>query len=212
MAKKIGGRGRGSRTKGERAKRKKMLRESARKRPMAGGRAKAGKRAVYTEEAASHKQRILEALENEKISAFLIELAGPEAPRVLQEIAVPASAELAAKNANLKVSGVRAVLNKLHSHGIVEYARVKDENTGWLSYVWSVKLSEVLGLLQEKEKMLGLLQAQGEKAAAALEDAPGSMFLCARGCGGRIPFDEAFDLRFRCGNCGAALKSANGKA
>ncbi|MEM3030839.1 MAG: hypothetical protein QXH27_03835 [Candidatus Micrarchaeia archaeon] len=166
---------------------------------------------VVPNEAELNRRRIVEAIENERIGKFLIELAGPDAPRVLHEIAVPASAEKVAKNANLKVSGVRMVLNKLHSHGIVEYARVRDENTGWLSYIWNVKLGEVLGLLQEKEKVMSLLHAQEATIAASEDNAPGSVFLCAKGCGGKISFEEAFDSRFRCGHCGAALKSANGK-
>ncbi|MEM4389547.1 MAG: hypothetical protein QXG98_02700 [Candidatus Micrarchaeia archaeon] len=173
---------------------------------------KTGKKAPSETEL--NRQRIIEAIEDERVGKFLIELAGPDTPRVLREIAVPASAESVAKNINMKVSGVRSILNKLHSHGIVEYTRVRDENTGWLSYVWNVKLGGVLELLNEKEKMMGLLQAQAGNSAMAMPEngTPGSVFFCAKGCGGKITFEEAFDLKFRCGSCGALLKSANGKA
>lgn len=138
-------------------------------------------------------------LQNSAVNELLVELAGDEAPQVVREIVKdPRSAEEVARESNMRVSGIRIVLNKLHSQGLAEYTKTKDENSGWYTYVWNIKTDELSKRLMNKD----MDSALGSKALIA-EDT--QIYACKKGCRGRIPFDEAMDCSFRCDNCGASL-------
>ena len=156
-----------------------------------------------------HREEVLKALEDTLFCQYLIEVAGETAPEVLKQISTPTSAEEAAHNADLKVSGTRVVLNKLHTIGIVEYSRSRNEDSGWYTYIWNVRTNDLEQLLDEKKKLLDIV---GSLGSGEEETDAANLFKCPK-CGGKkISFEEAMDTAFKCVECGAALKSLNGRS
>ncbi|MEW6329636.1 MAG: hypothetical protein AB1468_06010, partial [Candidatus Micrarchaeota archaeon] len=71
----------------------------------------------------SPKKPSNELLLNKHAREFLVQAAGENALCVMREITRPMSDERLAESCGLKVSDVRAVLNKLHNYGVVDYER-----------------------------------------------------------------------------------------
>lgn len=140
-------------------------------------------------------------LANAAVRSCLIEAAGENTINVLREFTTELSDEELAKKAKMKVSDVRIVLNKLHSLGMAQYARSRDKDSGWYSYVW--RLDEG----KEKEILMPVYQNKieekfiGEKCAEG-----GDKYFCVGcGVGSVVGFDVAMDRQFKCVNCGCDL-------
>ncbi|MBI5159613.1 hypothetical protein HY992_05835 [Candidatus Micrarchaeota archaeon] len=159
-------------------------------------------------EHASTREDVLSSLKDIAAKSLLLEVGGENALKVVEGIADPTSAEELAKTMGLKVSGVRVVLNKLHSQGLVEYAKVRGGDTGWYYYVWTFRVPELQALIQEKDKCVKLLEASVPDAVVGKEELK-NLFACPK-CNTRVKFEDAMDLRFKCGDCGKTLKNLNG--
>ncbi|MFH1779831.1 MAG: hypothetical protein ABH803_01655 [Candidatus Micrarchaeota archaeon] len=129
------------------------------------------------------------------IRPFVSEVAGKQGWQVVTAIGDGATDETIEKGTQIKMAEIRHVLNVLHNHGIVEYSRVKNMETGWFTYTWSVNTDRALGnyLLQKKREYEGL------KAKLTSQEAA-SLYECKEGCC-KLAFDEAFDSQFRCPTC-----------
>jgi len=133
------------------------------------------------------------------VRQFLIELAGEEALHVLKEFTQPMSDEELARRCKIKVSNVRAVLNKLHYKGIADYERTRDSQSGWYSYTWRVDLSRVMHILTEQKRAE---QRKYEEMAAY--ERSFDFFACSK-CAVKLPFEAAMDALFKCPGCGGNL-------
>jgi transcription factor E len=105
----------------------------------------------------------------------------------------------------LKLAVVRSLLNQLNYHGIVEYTREKNMQSGWFTYTWRVNKSRAMQnfLVKKKveyEALRKQINAQGEGAV---------IYNCPKGCG-RVAFDKAMDTQFACGSCSTKLKFVEG--
>jgi len=140
-------------------------------------------------------------LANKLVREFLVNLAGENALAVASEATERMSDEDLARVCKLKVSDVRAVLNKLHYEGIASYERSRDKDTGWYSYTWTVALEKIPQLLEERKARMA------REASARLEMEKGVEFYSCRRCGRkeRYPFEQAADLLFKCRRCGRML-------
>ncbi len=143
-----------------------------------------------------------ELLLNKHAREFLLQVAGENALSVVREIAQPMSDERLAENCRLKVSDVRAVLNKLHNYGVVDYERTRDKESGWYSYTWKLRPEAAVRLLAERR----------ENAAKEIEErlmfARSYNFFGCLSCkkkGEKIPFEIAVEWSFKCPSCGGAL-------
>ncbi len=158
------------------------------------------------------KEEVLKALEDVAVKSYLLEVGGENALKIVEALADPISAEELAKKMELKVSGVRVALNKFHSQGLVEYTKVRNTDSGWYFYVWNFRPNALHGLLEEKKKMVKLLDNLQPEATMHQQDGKEelkNLFACPK-CDNKVSFEEAMDLRFKCGDCGKALKSLNG--
>ncbi len=117
----------------------------------------------------------------------------------------PMSDEEIAKRCGLKVSDVRAVLNRLHEYGITAYIRERDKDTGWFSYNWVVNVIKLYDLLGQR-KVNG---AKREEDNLAYEKSY-TFYMCQNptcsGSSQRIPESEAIVTTYSCGKCGQNLK------
>ncbi|MEM3030768.1 MAG: hypothetical protein QXH27_03470 [Candidatus Micrarchaeia archaeon] len=140
-------------------------------------------------------------LANRLVREFLVNLAGENALSVAAEATESMSDEDLARVCKLKVSDVRAVLNKLHYEGIASYERSRDKESGWYSYTWTVNLEKIPQLLAERRAM----EAEAASARLAVERTV-DFYSCGK-CKRRekYTFEQAADLLFKCGKCGRVL-------
>jgi transcription initiation factor TFIIE subunit alpha len=141
-------------------------------------------------------------LANAAFSEYLMGLGGENASKVLITMDGAMSDEEIARNAKLKVSEVRSVLNKLHGQGIATYERTRDKDTGWYYYKWSLNHGAMEGAAAKGKA--------GMNSAAAVEGA-GNIYACPSCVQEKYPFETALDYLFKCPQCGSSLDYAESK-
>lgn len=146
-------------------------------------------------------QRISDILSKPIIRHKLVDLGGENAIAIVRNFTTGVSDEDIAKKLTLKISDVRAALNRLHSEGIVAYNRRKDSETGWYSYSWYLN----------KEKMERWAELQLSKFEGQCDE--GVDYYVCPSCGGSaiFEFDEAFEKSFRCEICNSQLEFVDEK-
>ncbi|TFG00422.1 MAG: transcription factor [Promethearchaeota archaeon] len=103
----------------------------------------------------------------------------------------------------LKVNTVRKTLYVLYSEKLAQFRRIRDKSTGWFIYFWWEDFDLIEELLFEKKRILQ------EKLRDRLEYEKENQFFSCKECEeGNInyTFEEAFELNFRCPECGNPLE------
>ncbi|MBI5227628.1 hypothetical protein HY988_03510 [Candidatus Micrarchaeota archaeon] len=138
-------------------------------------------------------------LADSNIRQTLIELGGENALALIRNIRGSHSDDELAKKLKLKISDVRATLNKLHSEGIVNYLREKDNETGWYSYSWSLNV-EKIGRWAGKQNNRSTLNSGSDHYACA-------------SCGAHsiVDFETAMTINFKCDRCEKLLEFVDEK-
>jgi transcription initiation factor TFIIE subunit alpha len=137
-------------------------------------------------------------LAEEHIRNLILQVAGEKAIAVAEALEEPLSDEDLANACRIKLSEVRAVLNKLHSLGLTSYERTRDKDSGWYSYIWRMSLQNADKLFEKKKELP--LKEVGEESFDFY-----SCSSCKKGEGVLIPFEVAFENKFKCLDCGAPL-------
>lgn len=145
------------------------------------------------------KWRSLVLLGSPSVRQTLIDLAGENTLNVIKEFDKEMSDEELARKTKIKVSEVRAVLNKMHSGGLVSYTRNRDKDSGWYSYLWKLNTTKMEEILPKAE--------QERNAESGEEATEGEHYIC-RICNPdkKVPFDRASELLFKCEVCGSSLE------
>ncbi|MEM3555631.1 MAG: hypothetical protein QXF56_02855 [Candidatus Micrarchaeia archaeon] len=143
------------------------------------------------------RSRISRKLADEHVRNLILQIAGEKALAVAEALEEPLSDEDLASACKIKLSEVRAVLNKLHSYGLTAYERSRDKESGWYSYVWRLSLNKADKLLQRKEVPASTVSEETVEFYTCKS--------CKKGEGVMIPFDVAFENKFKCLDCGAPL-------
>lgn len=105
-----------------------------------------------------------------------------------------------AKRTEIRINLVRRILYDLYDNRVVNYRRVRDENTGWYIYYWHLETDRALGYINSNRRLL--LQKLEEQ----LEREKDSMyFSCLNGCP-KVPFEQATEQDFKCPKCGVKLE------
>lgn len=139
-------------------------------------------------------------LANRLVRQFLLQTAGENALKIVKEFSEEMSDEDLARTCKLKVSDVRAVLNKLHGCGMAKYNRIKDKETGWYSYIWNIDPDQVIKVV-DGEKARRLSSKESANASETFE------FYNCEHCKSaqKISFEIAMDSWFKCTGCGSQL-------
>jgi transcription initiation factor TFIIE subunit alpha len=136
-------------------------------------------------------------LTNKFVQDYLLSSFGENSIRIIKAANTEMTDEALAAKCKLKVSEIRALLNKLHNLRLAEYTRIRDKDTGWYSYVWRVNLEKIYDTLEEqmKSEMKNLEMAMEESATVL-------SFYCPK-CSkeNKIDFDTATQIGFTCPNC-----------
>ena len=105
----------------------------------------------------------------------------------------------------LKLNTVRKTLYKLYSEKLAQFRRIRDKSTGWFIYYWWHEFDLLEEILLEKRNIV-----QG-KLRDRLKFEENNYFFVCKNCSSekniKYKFDEAFDLNFRCPDCGGPLEA-----
>lgn len=105
---------------------------------------------------------------------------------------------------NLKLNTVRKTLYKLYSEKLAQFRRIRDKATGWFIYFWWHEFDLLEEILLVKKKLVQ------EKLRDRLQFEENNYFFICKSCTQsslKYKFDEAFDLNFKCPECGGVLEA-----
>jgi len=146
-------------------------------------------------------------LEDPVIQKYLHELVGPKGMPVA---AAPPDGEVTdeelAEELGLELNDVRRALFILYENDLASYRRLRDEDSGWLTYLWTFEYDNIPEQLESE--MHRLLEALVERRDYELTH---EFYLCEH-CGIRFEFGEAMDFGFECPDCGSQLESMENSA
>ncbi|MFW5922333.1 MAG: transcription factor E [Halodesulfurarchaeum sp.] len=143
-----------------------------------------------------------ELLGDPVIQKYLNVLVGPKGMPVA---AAPPDGEVTdeelAERLGLELNDVRRALFILYENDLASYRRVRDEDSGWLTYLWTFEYEHIPGNLHEEmERLLKALELRREY------ERDNEFYLCPT-CSIRFEFGEAMDLGFQCPDCGGDLEA-----
>jgi transcription initiation factor TFIIE subunit alpha len=140
-------------------------------------------------------------LEDPVIQKYLHELVGP---RGMPVAAAPPDGEVTdeelAEELDLELNDVRRTLFILYENDLASYRRVRDEDSGWLTYLWTFEYGGIPENLQSE--MQRLLEGLEERRGYERDH---QFYLCDV-CSIRYEFAEAMEHGFECPECGSALQ------
>ncbi|PSQ19250.1 transcription factor [Halobacteriales archaeon QS_8_69_26] len=132
-------------------------------------------------------------LEDPVIQKYLHELVGPKGMPVA---AAPPDGEVTdeelAEELDMELNDVRRALFILYENDLASYRRLRDEDSGWLTYLWTFEYEKIPGNLAEE--MHRLLEALEDR----VEYERNHEFYLSEAAGLRFEFGEAMDYNFRC--------------
>ncbi len=134
------------------------------------------------------------------IRGYFINLVGEEGFKVVQKMPEEeVTDEKIAEVTGVLLNIVRRTLFILYENRLAVYRRVRDTDSGWLTYLWRLDLSNLDRQLElESRRLLRNLKAK-------LEFEEGKVFYtCANQCA-RYLFEEAAELEFICPECAEDL-------
>jgi transcription initiation factor TFIIE subunit alpha len=109
-----------------------------------------------------------------------------------------------ADKTQIRLNLVRKELYRLYDHSIVALRRSRDKETGWFVFNWRFQLDQLEGfILNQKRCVLGKLETRLEYEKSH------EFYSCQTpGCK-RFPFEEAFELLFKCPACDKPMMHIN---
>jgi transcription initiation factor TFIIE subunit alpha len=135
------------------------------------------------------------------IQKYLHELVGPTGMPVA---AAPPDGEVTdeelTEELGLELNDVRRALFILYENDLASYRRLRDEDSGWLTYLWTFHYENVPEQLEEE--MYRLLDALEERREY---EADNEFYLCPEESI-RFEFEEAIEFSFQCPQCDAELE------
>lgn len=146
-------------------------------------------------------QQVEELLQKPAIRSYFLRLVGEEGLQLLLRFPDEGehSDEELAESTGINLNSVRHSLYTLYERRLAVYRRVKDNETGWLTYLWHLQLDELEAVLAEeldrvKEKLVVRERYEEEN----------DFYLC-KTCGAMFTFNDAYKHDFSCTNCDVPL-------
>ncbi|MEM2934282.1 MAG: transcription factor [Methanocellales archaeon] len=133
------------------------------------------------------------------IRAYIKQLVGDEGLMVVEKMPRDeVTDEKIAEITGVSLNVVRRTLYILYENHLAKYRRVRDKESGWLTYFWTLDISNIDFVLEdEMRKLLRNLKRYLEFEESNI------FYLCSR-CG-RYSFDAAAKYNFICPSCGGKL-------
>lgn len=140
-------------------------------------------------------------LDDPVIKGYLINLVGEEGFKVVVNMPEgEVTDEKIAQATGVLLNIVRRTLFILYENRLAIYRRERDTDSGWLTYLWQLDLSNLNNQLEiESKKLLKNLKTK-------LEFEEDKIFYVCEKQDGRFLFETAAELEFKCPLCGGELK------
>ncbi len=140
-------------------------------------------------------------LEDPVIQKYLHELVGPKGMPVA---AAPPDGEVTdeelAEELDMELNDVRRALFILYENDLASYRRLRDEDSGWLTYLWTFEYGKIPENLEEEmHRLLEALEQRREYEAT-------HEFYLSEPAALRFEFEEAMEYGFECPETGAPLE------
>jgi transcription initiation factor TFIIE subunit alpha len=142
-----------------------------------------------------------EILRDDAVRTYLFRLIGDEGIDLLEKFPPEgeySDEDLAAKT-GINLNSVRHTLYTLYEKRLAEYRRIKNSETGWLTYLWKLNVDHICDAIQED------MQAILEKLETRERFEEENDFFICTSCG-RFTFNEVADLGFLCPQCGGDVE------
>ncbi|HJK01332.1 MAG TPA: transcription factor [Methanocorpusculum sp.] len=141
-----------------------------------------------------------EQLQNSAIYQYLLKLVGEEGIELLRRCpnAELSDEDIAAKT-EINLNSVRHTLYNLYEHRLAEYRRIKNNETGWLTYLWMMRMDNLNTILNTEMEIVV------EKLSARLRYDEMNDFYQCKNCGFMSTFNNAITTNFACEQCGEML-------
>lgn len=136
-------------------------------------------------------------LKNPAIYQYLLKLVGEEGIDLIKHFPQEErSDEEIAEITGINLNSVRHTLYLLYEKRLAEYRRIKNNETGWLTYLWVLKMENIGQTLKDEMAVVS------EKLSARLKfDQKNDFYQCSA-CGKTMTFNDAMSLNFVCPECG----------
>jgi transcription initiation factor TFIIE subunit alpha len=138
-----------------------------------------------------------EQLNDRAIRAYLMRMIGEDGLRLLEKFPLEGeySDEELAEDTAINLNAVRHTLYTLYEKRLAVYRRIKNSETGWLTYLWKLKFDNLDEALYED-----MIRALEKLEAREKYEEENDFFIC-KNCGVIFTFDEAFSRDFECPQC-----------
>ena len=139
---------------------------------------------------------IAEILKDEAVRSYLHRLIGDEGLDLLGRFPEEGeySDEDLAEKTGINLNSVRHTLYTLYEKRLAEYRRLKNTETGWLTYLWTLRLDRIHEAVREDMRML----LEKLEARETFEE-ENDFYICST-CG-TFTFNEVMELDFACPRC-----------
>lgn len=145
---------------------------------------------------------VAELLDDPAIKAYIRRMIGDEGIEVLRRFPVDGehSDEELAEITGISLNTVRHTLYTLYEKRLAEYRRLKNTETGWLTYLWHLRLDRLHGVIEEE------IRDVLEHLDARLTYEEKNDFYMCKDCGIIYTFTDAAGWNFECPNCEEMLE------
>jgi transcription initiation factor TFIIE subunit alpha len=139
---------------------------------------------------------IAEILKDDAVRSYLHRLIGDEGLNLLERFPEEGeySDEDLAEKTGINLNSVRHTLYTLYEKRLAEYRRLKNTETGWLTYLWTLRLDRTEGAIIEDMRLV-LEKLEARRSYEEEND----FYLCET-CG-TFTFNEVMELDFACPRC-----------
>ena len=149
---------------------------------------------------------VVSVLNEVSVREYLRKLVDDEGLRIVEAIPTrEITDEEIADLTDIKLNSVRKVLYILYENRMANYRRQRNDETGWLTYIWKVNIDDLDDLIKDEiDKLLKNMKQR-------LESEKNNVFyVCSSGCG-RLMFDAAASTEFKCPICDSPLQYEDNK-
>ncbi len=143
-----------------------------------------------------------EVLADRAIVAYLNRLVGEEGIELLRRF--PKEGEFSdedlAAETGINLNSVRHTLYTLYEKRLAEYRRIKNNETGWLTYLWQIRVDNIHATIIEDMKMILEKLRIREKY-----EEENDFYKCSE-CHAILTFNRVMDAEFTCPECGGPIE------
>ncbi|MFA4859836.1 transcription factor [Methanoregula sp.] len=138
-----------------------------------------------------------EAINDPAIRAYLFRLVKDEGLNLLERFpreGEHSDEELAAKT-GINLNSVRHTLYTLYEKRLAEYHRIKNNETGWLTYLWQLRIDHIYDAIREDMALVLEKLSRREKY-----EEENDFYIC-KDCHLIFTFPQAMNIEFKCPDC-----------